>query len=99
MRALVTGATGFTGGHLARRLAARGDVVRALVRDVARAEATLSGIELVAGDLTDRASVRRALEGVDVVYNIAALYRQAGLATAAYRAVNAAQTTGVAFSP
>jgi dihydroflavonol-4-reductase len=89
MRALVTGATGFTGGHLARRLAACGDRVRALVRDVARAEAALPGIEVIAGDLTDRASIRRALDGVDVVYNIAALYRVASLPTTAYRAVNA----------
>jgi len=89
MRALVTGATGFTGGHLARRLAAGGDTVRALVRDVARATPSLPGIELVAGDLTDAASLRRAVEGVDVVYNIAALYREASLPASAYRAVNA----------
>jgi nucleoside-diphosphate-sugar epimerase len=89
MRALVTGATGFTGGHLARRLAAGGDTVRALVRDVAKATPTLPGIELVAGDLTDRESLRRAVDSVDVVYNIAALYREASLPASAYRAVNA----------
>ena len=38
MKVLVTGATGFTGGHLARRLRAHGDTVRVMVRDVARAE-------------------------------------------------------------
>jgi dihydroflavonol-4-reductase len=89
MRALVTGATGFTGGHLALRLLAAGDTVRALVRDVAKAQPSLPGVELVAGDLTDRDSLRRAVAGVDVVYNIAALYREAGLPTSAYRAVNA----------
>ena len=41
------------------------------------------------GDLTDTDSLRRALEGVEVVYNIAALYREAGRPVAEYRAVNA----------
>jgi nucleoside-diphosphate-sugar epimerase len=90
VKVLVTGATGFTGGHLARTLVKRGDHVRALVRDVARARASnLDDIELVAGDLTNVDSVRRALSGVEVVYNIAALYREAGLPADAYRAVNA----------
>ena len=90
MRALVTGATGFTGGHLARSLAARGDTVRALVRDVSRAAALSdAGVEVVQGDLADRDTLPPALAGVDVVYNVAALYRQAGLPEGAYRTVNA----------
>lgn len=94
MKALVTGATGFTGGALARFLAARGAQVRALVRDVKRAGSTAIAlqnhdIEVVQGDLTDRASLARAVAGVDVVYNIAALYREAGRPRAEYRAVNA----------
>ena len=88
-RVLVTGATGFTGGHLARTLAARGDVVRALVRNPHVAAAALPGVELVAGDLTDADALARAVAGVDVVYYIAALYRTAGLDDAVYRAVNA----------
>jgi nucleoside-diphosphate-sugar epimerase len=93
VKALVTGATGFTGGHLARWLPAQGDTVRALVRDPSRSGGLSGeGIEIVTGDLTDPASLRRAAEGVDVIYNIAALYRTAGLPEASYRAVNA---TGV----
>ncbi len=88
-RVLVTGATGFTGGHLARRLAAAGRRVRALVRNPHLAAASLPGMELVAGDLTDADALARAVDGVDVVYNIAALYRAAGLDDALYRAVNA----------
>lgn len=90
MRVLVTGATGFTGGHLARTLAATGDSVRALVRTTgAAAPLAAAGIEIAEGDLTDPASVARAVDGVEVVYNIAALYRQAGLPEDTYRAVNA----------
>jgi nucleoside-diphosphate-sugar epimerase len=63
--------------------------VRALVRNPHVAAAALPGIELAAGDLTDGAALARAVAGVDVVYNIAALYRAAGLDDAVYRAVNA----------
>jgi dihydroflavonol-4-reductase len=92
VRVLVTGATGFTGGHLARWLAARGDEVRALVRDPARArDLEAAGVSLVKGDLRDRASLASALTGagIEVVYNIAALYRTAGLPDDEYRVVNA----------
>ncbi len=96
MRVLVTGATGFTGGHLARTLAARGDVVRALVREPGNAQdLAAAGIELSKGTLTDRTSLDRAARGVEVVYHIAAIYRQAGLPDAAYRAVNAAAVRSV----
>jgi dihydroflavonol-4-reductase len=96
MRALVTGATGFTGGHLARWLRARGDSVRVVARDPARAAGlAVLGVEVAQGDLTDPASLRRAAKGMDVVYNIAALYRRAGLPAAAYRSVNAAGVASV----
>jgi dihydroflavonol-4-reductase len=99
LRVLVTGATGFTGGHLARALAGRGYAVRAFVRDAARATAltgpSVASIELVAGDLEDRASLDRAARGVDVVYHIAAIYRQAGLPEARYRAINASAVRAV----
>lgn len=90
MNVLVTGATGFTGGHLARRLRDAGDRVRVIARDPSKAaDLAQAGIEVVQGDLTDRESLSRALAGVDVVYNIGALYRAAGLKASAYRAVNA----------
>jgi nucleoside-diphosphate-sugar epimerase len=90
MKVLVTGAAGFTGSHLARYLAARGDEVRGLVRRASPAEA-LSGstVARVEGDLRDRDSLGRAIDGVEVVYNIAALYRDAGLPRQEYHAVNA----------
>ena len=71
MRVLVTGATGFTGGHLARHLVARGNQVWALIRSAtpgpAREELTRAGVQLLEGDLRDKASLERACAGVDVV--------------------------------
>jgi dihydroflavonol-4-reductase len=90
VRVLVTGATGFTGGHLARTLAARGYEVLALVRDRQRgSELAAAGVTLVAGDLRDVSTWRAALTGVDVVHNTAALYRRAAPSDAVYRRVNA----------
>jgi nucleoside-diphosphate-sugar epimerase len=90
VRVLVTGATGFTGGHLARALAARGDAVRALVRTETVSVPTSSpSIAVVQGDLRDPKALAEATAGVEVVYNIAAVYRQAGLASETYEAVNA----------
>jgi len=48
-----------------------------------------TSVQVVAGDLRDPNALAEATSGVDVVYNIAAVYRQAGLPTETYRAVNA----------
>lgn len=75
-KVLVTGAAGFTGGHLARRLASSGVSVRALVRDPRQcADLVKWGIEPVQGDLRDAQSLRQAVQGIDIVYHIAALFR------------------------
>jgi dihydroflavonol-4-reductase len=92
-KVLVTGATGFTGGALARRLASHNAPVRALVRKSARVAPLVDlGIEIVHGDLRDPASLRQAMCGVDVVYHIAAIYRQQGVEPELFNDVNA---TGV----
>ena len=90
MRVLVTGATGFTGSHLARALATGGYDVRALVRDPARArDLDASGVELTIGDLRDPATLAAAVAGMEVVYHVAAVYRSAKVSADMYRAVNA----------
>lgn len=73
MKALITGATGFLGSHIAERLVARGDDVRALVRpssDTSHLRAL--GVALAIGDITDSASLREGATGVDVIYHTAA---------------------------
>lgn len=74
MKVLVTGAAGFLGGHLVDMLVERGDEVRAMVRPVENAShlGMLDGVEVVQGDLTDRESLKRAVQGVQRVYNVAA---------------------------
>jgi dihydroflavonol-4-reductase len=76
MTALVTGATGFLGSHVARLLVARGVPVRALVRASSTRRA-LDGVavEWVVGDLRDAASLDRAMRGVRRVFHVAADYR------------------------
>ena len=91
MRVLVTGATGFTGGHLVRALRARGDDVTAMVRS-AHGAAILrdDGVRTVVGDLARPETLPEAVRsGFDVIYNIAALYREAGLSESVYYQVNA----------
>ena len=76
MDTLVTGGTGFIGANVARELVAAGATVRVLARPGGDRRA-LAGVkvEIVEGDLLDRASVRRALSGVRSVYHVAADYR------------------------
>ena len=74
-RALVTGATGFIGGHVAKDLLAQGWEVRALVRPQSLGSGRMpAGCEPVVGDLLDADAVRRAATGVDAVFHVAAEY-------------------------
>ena len=75
MKALVTGATGFIGGNLVRELLKQGYQVKALVRKGSnRTNIEDLKIEAVLGDLRDRASLDRALDGCDVLFHLAASY-------------------------
>jgi dihydroflavonol-4-reductase len=70
---LVTGATGFLGWHVARKLIERGHRVRALVRPGSRVREL--DVEVVTGDLRDPESLSRAAAGCGVVFHVAADYR------------------------
>lgn len=74
MKVLVTGAAGFLGGHLIDMLVEDGYEVRAMVRpseDAGRLYG-LKRVEVVVGDMTDAASLKRAVKGVQRVFHVAA---------------------------
>src|SRR5882724_4809799 len=76
MTTLITGATGFVGSALARKLLARGETVRVLVRPTAdRRNLQQIAVEIVAGDLTDPVSLAAAVKGCDTLFHVAADYR------------------------
>jgi dihydroflavonol-4-reductase len=75
-RVVVTGAGGFVGGAVARRLRERGDEVVALVRDLERAAALAEyGVELVPDDLSDVGRLAERLHGADAAIHAAGSYR------------------------
>lgn len=88
--ALVTGATGFIGSHLARRLVGEGRIVRLLIRDGSRLDPVLAErCECVQGALGDLQAMRRAVSGVGSVFHCAANVRTWST-PAAYEADNVA---------
>ncbi len=79
---LVTGATGFVGGHVVRRLRREGLQVRAVVRDLDRARALKDlGVDVVPGDISDRASLERATAGADRVIHLVGIIQESPGAT------------------
>jgi nucleoside-diphosphate-sugar epimerase len=71
----ITGATGFIGERLARRLLERGEAVRCLVRSEARGEQLkLLGAELLTGDVADERVHLRGLRDAKLAYHLAAIY-------------------------
>ena len=74
LRLLVTGGTGFVGPAIVHRLRAEDHPVRCLVRDPGRTDALGAwGFELAQGDVTDPDSIRRAVEGCEVVVHLVAI--------------------------
>lgn len=92
----LTGATGVVGNAIAKRLVEKGRRVRALVRDPERAAACLPAeVERVRGDVTDAASVRRAMEGCGVVYHASGLPEQWFKDAGIFQRVNVEGTVNV----
>jgi len=76
MKVLVTGATGFTGDKLARKLAGMGFHVRVLVRRPEKIKQSPDyQPEIIKGDIRNRNIVFHAIEGVELIFHIAAFYR------------------------
>jgi len=74
---LVTGATGFVGGHLVKRLRQEGFKVRAVVRTPAKAGALKDlGVEVVPGDIDDRASLEAAAKGCDRIIHLVGIIQE-----------------------
>jgi nucleoside-diphosphate-sugar epimerase len=97
MKVLVTGATGKVGHAIAAALRARGDEVRALVRDPARAAALLpAGTEAVRGDVTEPEYVAKAVEGCELVFNAMGIPEQWLPDTETFEHVNAQGSANVA---
>jgi len=90
---LVTGATGYIGGRLVRRLVREGRPVRALARDASRLEA-LEGVEPVEGDLLAEAGLERALDGCSSAYYLVHSMEAAADNGFAYRDRRAAERFG-----
>lgn len=84
--ALVTGGTGFLGTSLTRRLLLDGARVRVLARSRARAKPLADlGAEITVGDIADRAAVRAAVDGMQVVFHLAGPLLVSGMPAAEYR--------------
>src|ERR1700743_1296710 len=76
MKILVTGATGKVGSRFVPRMLAKGHDVSILVRDAAKAAALVAlGAKAVVGDLYDAETLPAAVEGIDAVVHLAALFR------------------------
>lgn len=79
MRVLVTGASGFLGGHLIEELVRRGYGVRGMVRDLRKASSLRDlDVEVVYGDLIRHETLSEAVRGIDAVIHLAAYYTFTG---------------------
>ncbi len=96
MKVFITGASGFIGGRVARKLLLRGDQVTALVRSKqAAARLQAAGAEIVFGDITERETLRTGMQDCEVVFHIAGWYKLGSDNLAEAEAINVAGTRNV----
>ena len=90
---LVTGATGFTGSVLTRKLVRGGARVRAVARRSSNIDALADlPVEWIRGEVYDEDVVRKACEGVHYIFHVAAAFRQAKISDEQYRRVHVSST-------
>lgn len=88
-KVLVTGATGFTGEYLCRHLVSKGYEVRGLsLPGIDTENLEKEGVRIFLGDLTEKETLIEPVEGVDVIYHIAAVYREENIPKKVFWAVN-----------
>ena len=93
MKALVTGATGFTGKALTIRLNELGYEVRILVRNTQKVNfENNDDYEIIEGNLTDKNAIEKSVEGVDVIFNVAAVFREGGITDQVYHDIHVTST-------
>jgi dihydroflavonol-4-reductase len=98
-RVLVTGATGFTGRVLTRKLVAAGARVVAIIRGSSqRGDLAELPIEWIEGDVFDPEVIHRATRGVEYIFHVAAAYREAKITDDTYRKVHVESTKLLAES-
>jgi len=97
VRALVTGAAGFIGGHVVAELVRAGAEVRAFDRapESTRGRFPPAGVEVVEADVLDRGALLGAMRGCDAVFHLAAVYSYSRAQTGAMQAVNVEGTRAV----
>jgi UDP-glucose 4-epimerase len=97
MKILVTGGSGLIGSHLVESLVADGENVRCFVRTTSNLSFISNlDIDIVYGDLKDFESLRKATEGIDIVYHLAAISRlHLNMPLQEYQAVNVEGTRNV----